>query len=96
MKKKIFIWTADIDQLLSSNTKDHLRIGGILIQMYMWSITFLKNGWNVYSHTTLKENNWKKIDDISFIKYPKVRFINPVISALYIFYSYAGFDLMLF
>jgi glycosyltransferase involved in cell wall biosynthesis len=86
MNKKILIWTTNIDRLLSPNDNKDLIVGGILVQMYMWSVTFLKNGWNVYSFTINNENSYKKIDNIYFIRYPLVKFLNPLLSIFFIFY----------
>lgn len=77
--QKIFIWTTNIDQLILEKG----AVGGLTVQMYFWAKTFIKNGWNCYSFSKSKK---QKLEDINFIKYPQLRYINIFIDLVYTLY----------
>lgn len=67
-KKKIIVWTKGIDDLIH----DKGMVGGLTIQMYFWSLTFIENGWNVYSFSDVKKDT---LQDIRFLKFPRIKTI---------------------
>lgn len=67
-KKKIIVWTKGIDDLIH----DKGMVGGLTIQMYFWSLTFIENGWNVYSFSDVKKGT---LQGIRFLKFPRIRTI---------------------
>lgn len=67
-KQKVIFWTTAIDNLYRGVG----NIGGIAIQMGYWSKEFLSNSWKVYS---LSQNSKKKVNNITFLKLPDIRFI---------------------
>jgi glycosyltransferase involved in cell wall biosynthesis len=67
-KKKIIVWTKGIDDLIH----DKGMVGGLTIQMYFWSLTFIENGWDVYSFSDVKKDT---LQGIRFLKFPRVRAI---------------------
>jgi glycosyltransferase involved in cell wall biosynthesis len=89
MKKKIILWTKDIDHLIL-NRDNNFRVGGIQVQMYMWGVTLFKNDWKVYSFTNLFKNNKKKLESIEFLYFPSIKYINPLLSLFYTFYYLIG------
>jgi len=81
---KVIVWTQGIDNLLGTSKKT--MIGGITVQMAMWSKVFLMNDWTVFSFTKNKLNNKKILDGINYFYYPSIQYVNPLISLLYGFY----------
>ena len=86
MKNNVLVWISGIDNLMSTTSKNQM-IGGLQVQMYMWSTTFVVNGWKVYSFTKNKKNANKVIDKINYLKYPSIRYINPIFSLLFAIYT---------
>lgn len=78
-KKKIIVWTKGIDDLIH----DRGMVGGLTIQMYFWSLTFIENGWNVYSFSDVKKDT---LQDIQFLKFPRIRTIGIVLEWFISFY----------
>ena len=78
-KKKIIVWTKGIDDLIN----DRGIIGGLTIQMHFWSLTFIENGWNVYSLSDLKKD---KLQGIRFLKFPRIKTIGIFLEWLISFY----------
>ena len=80
-KKKIIIWSKNIDKFIQGD--DNFG-GGITVQMYLWSKVFLKNNWHVYSISSTKKST---IEDIKFLKISSnVRF-SIVSDLILIFYN---------
>jgi glycosyltransferase involved in cell wall biosynthesis len=67
-KKKIIVWTKGIDNLIH----DKGMVAGLTIQMYFWSLTYIENGWNVYSFSNVKKDT---LQHIRFLKFPTVKTI---------------------
>jgi glycosyltransferase involved in cell wall biosynthesis len=90
IKNRVIIWCDGIDNLLpKSVNNDPKMVGGINVQLFMWATTFNKNNWEVYSFTDQKENANKLLNDIYFIHFPQIQYINPIISVLFSFYIIA-------
>jgi glycosyltransferase involved in cell wall biosynthesis len=88
MKKKFILWTSDIDNLISKH-ENNFTVGGIKVQMYMWEVTLVQNGWKVYSFTSKKKNRNKTTENIEFLYYPIIKYINPLLSLFFAFYYVA-------
>jgi glycosyltransferase involved in cell wall biosynthesis len=78
-KKSIIIWTKGIDDLIH----DKGMVGGLTIQMYFWSLTFIENGWNVYSFSDIKKDT---LQSIRFLRFPRVKTIGIVLEWFISFY----------
>lgn len=72
---KVFIWTKFVDKLYRNEGNP----GGLAIQMSYWAQIFAQKGWKVYS---LSEKEHKVYNNISFLKYPNVRYIGIFIEYL--------------
>lgn len=68
--KKCFLWTTSVAQLLDSNCT---KVGGINIQMYLWSRIFIDSGWKVFSFREPDSNLPE--DGICFLKRIKWPFV---------------------
>jgi len=79
MEERVIIWTKGIENLYCGKVSP----GGITLQMHMWAKVFSENGWSVYSFTSQNPEELQKADNIKFIKYPSIKFLNPVISFLF-------------
>lgn len=82
MKKRILIWISGTDLITNANIKKEF-IGGMQVQMYMWAKTFVNKGWDVMAFTDIRYNHKKKIDGITYIFYPRVPLLGPVISVFF-------------
>lgn len=84
--KKVILWTTNIDDFVLKNPT--LKIGGILVQMFMWSQAFADNNWAVFSLSNNRKCFNKKIGSIFFLPSLKLKYITPIISifnCIYIF-----------
>lgn len=76
---KVFIWTTFVDKLYRNDGNP----GGLAIQMSYWAQIFAQKGWKVYS---LSEREQRVYNNISFLKYPNIRYIGIFIEFLLSFY----------
>lgn len=79
---KIIIWTKGIDDFLHENGE----VGGITVQMYFWSRTFIENDWEVISFSETKNS---VVKNIQFFKFPTIRYLGIFIEILLSFYYLA-------
>jgi glycosyltransferase involved in cell wall biosynthesis len=82
MKKKIFLWTNDVEYLLPDEEKVH-PVGGIQVQMYMWGLTLGNNGWKIYTFTNNFTQKNKQFLSIKFLYLPAQKYIKAILSIIY-------------
>jgi len=82
MKKKIFLWTNDVEYLLPDQDKVY-PVGGIQVQMYMWGLTLGYNGWDVFTFTNNFSKRNNKYRSIKFLYLPSRKYIKAVLSFVY-------------
>ena len=76
---KVFIWTTFVDKLYRNEGNP----GGLAIQMSYWAQIFAQKGWKVYS---LSEKKQKEYNNVSFLKFPNIRYIGILIEFIMSFY----------
>jgi glycosyltransferase involved in cell wall biosynthesis len=82
MNKKIILWTNGIEYLLSED-EINKSIGGIQVQMYMWSMILVQNGWKVYSFSNNYNSRNKIIENIKLLFLPTIKYISPFLTIIY-------------
>lgn len=65
--KKVIIWAKGIDDLLND---EGAKVAGLTVQMMLWAKTFSENGWDTF---TFSITDSKVIDNLNFLRYPKVK-----------------------
>lgn len=65
--KKVIIWAKGIDDLLNN---EGAKVAGLTVQMMLWAKAFSKNGWDTF---TFSITGSKVIDNLNFLRYPKVK-----------------------
>ena len=78
-QKKVIVWVNGIDNLILENG----NVGGLTVQMYFWSLIFIKNNWTVYSFSEVKKNILR---DIHFLKFPTIRYVGFFIELIFSFF----------
>lgn len=72
MKKKIYIRSTAIDELLGGQS----TVGGIAVQLYFWSQEFVSQGWTVYSLTKGKPHKDKGIQFLSYRNWGRIDIVH--------------------
>lgn len=86
MKNRVLVWISGTDLIMNSSIEKQF-IGGMQVQMYMWAKTFANNGWDVYTYTSIRNNHKRKIDDITYLYYPRIPILGPIVSLFYMFFN---------